>query len=142
MRRRRRNSGARFNVSAHIESEVLGEVRPRPVIGYDLSSAIGRHLPLPLLIRFRQSLLKILLPLLEVGPVGWIHFSQLSRDTLGYTAAIIRVRPIMRVAQRVNVPFRAGDGALRDLQNLGELGCIQISRRGRLDISVAALSDQ
>jgi len=80
--------GRGSNVADHIESEVLGEVRPRPVIGYYFASVIGRHLRCHFLSapasRFSKS----------CSAVGSrlgrrIHFSQLSRDTLGNAAAII-----------------------------------------------------
>src|SRR5260370_28405504 len=38
--------------------------------------------------------------------------------------------------------FRGGEGSMTNLENFSELRRIQISRRGRLDISVATLSDQ
>ena len=40
------------------------------------------------------------------------------------------------------VPLRASDRSLRNLQNLGKLGCIQIARRAHLDPGISALGNQ
>jgi hypothetical protein len=112
------------------------------VIGHYFSSAIGRHLGLPFLVCVREPLLEILLSLLEVRTVGRIHLGQLQGDPFRNTTAIVRVQPIMRVAQRMNVPLCTSDCALGDFQNFRELRCVQISGCGRLDVSVAALRDQ
>ena len=42
----------------------------------------------------------------------------------------------------MNVAHGAADRSLRLLQNLGELGGVEITRRRRLDLGIAALRDQ
>src|SRR5437899_1108351 len=139
MRRSRRDSRTRLNISHDIQPEVLGKVWPGAVVGDNLRSAIRGHLCQPFFISLSQPLFEILFALLEVGLVARIHFSEFCSNTLGDAPPIIRIEPIVRIAQWMHVAFSPRELALGNLQNLGELRGVQVSRRPRLDSSVAAL---
>ena len=112
------------------------------MIGHDLASAIGGHLRVPSLLRLRQPLLKILITLLEVGSVCGIQLTQLGRDTFGNAAAVVGIKPVMRIAERVDVTFSTRDLALRNLQDRGKLRGVQIALSRGLNFSVATLGYQ
>ena len=66
----------------------------------------------------------------------------LSASGFGYAAAVIGVEPVMGIAQRVDVAHGAGHLALRNFQDLAELGHVHIAGLRRLDLGIPALRDQ
>ena len=61
----------------------------------------------------------------------------LARDA----AAVVRIEPVVRIAEWMHVTHRACDLAGGDFKDLGELRCVKIARRTDLDAWVAALRD-
>ena len=56
--------------------------------------------------------------------------------------AVLRIQPIMRIAERVNIPFGARDLPGRYFKNSGLKRRIQITVRPHLNFRVAALLNQ
>src|SRR3954451_5913710 len=142
VRRRGRNPRSRLDVPDHIQSEMFSEVRKRAMVRNDLASAIGFHLRVPFLLRLGQPLIEILQTLLEKRAIPRVEISEFRRDASSDPPPIVWIQPIMRIAQRMHVAFRASDCPLWNLQDLGELGCVHIPSYASLDSRISALRDQ
>ncbi len=96
----------------------------------------------PPLLGFGQPLVEVGVAGREVGRVGGRHAGELVRDRLRDAPAVVRVEPVVRVPEGVDVAHRAGDLAGGDLEDLrGERG-VEVAVRPHLDLRVAALLDE
>src|SRR5579859_5230913 len=121
---------------------MLGKVWPGAVIGHDFTSSVSCHLRVPPLLSFRKALVEVGEALLKVRSVARVQFAELSRNALGHAPAIVRVEPVMRIAQRMHIAFSARDFALRNLKNFRKLRGVEIPISSGLDASIAGLCDQ
>src|SRR5262249_28005346 len=142
MRRSRRNSRSGLDVPNHIQSKVFREVRPGAMIGHNLPSAIWSHLPLPALLGIAQSLIEIRKSLLKVGSVCRIEFAEFAGDSLGDTSSVVGIKPVVWISERMDVALGAGHFSLRDLEDLGKLGGIEVAVGSRLNSSISRLRNQ
>src|SRR5262249_58845228 len=78
-------------------------------------------------------------PPLDLRPVVGPDLRELLRDVFGNALAVLRIEPVVRVAERVHVAHRARDLALRNLQDLAVERGIEIALAARLNLRVAAL---
>src|SRR5713101_5500706 len=97
---------------------MLGEIGPRAVIGDDFAADVGLHLRLPLLVGLLEALLKGIIALGKIGGIIGAHLAELVLDALGDAQAVVRVQPVVRVPERMNVAFRAGYMASGDFEDL------------------------
>src|SRR6478735_5899709 len=104
--------------------------------------AIWGHFRQPFLVGIGQPLFKILLTLLEIRLVARIERAELGRDSLGDAAAVIRIKPVVRIAHGMDITFSASHAALGNLKNLRELRRVKIALSAGLYLAIATLRDQ
>ncbi len=103
---------------------------------------VRRHRGTPALLRFGQPLLEVRFPLREEGGVRAVHLRELREHGLGDAPSVLRIQPVVRIAERMHVPHRPGNLAARQLENLGGQRCIEVAVATRLDSGVPALGDE
>src|SRR5713101_8112905 len=140
--RARRNAGPRLNVADDGEVEMLGEIRPGPVIGDDFAAGVGFRVGEPFLIGLLEALFEIRIALFEISGVVGTHLAELVGDAFGDAQAILRIKPIVRIAERVNVAFGASDHARGNFENFGETRSVKIAGGADLDFGIGGLRDQ
>src|SRR5713226_7360475 len=140
--RARRNAGPRLNVADHVQVKLFRKVRPRTMIGDDLAAFVWLHLRQPALIRLLEALFEIGVALIEICSVVWTHLAELVGDAFGDAQAVFGIKPVMRIAERVNVAFRASDYARGDFENSGETRSVKIAGGADLDFGIRGLGDQ
>src|SRR6266849_2452097 len=136
------NAGTRLHIVHYVQAEALRQVGPRAMVGDHFAPAQRLHLLVPPLLGLLEALAECLEALLEIGRIAGPQFGKLLLDAAGNAQAVLRVEPVVRVAERMHVAHRPGDLRGGNLQNLRELRSIQIPRRGNLNLRGAGLGDQ
>src|SRR5260370_13817515 len=134
-----RNAGTRLDVANNVEAEMLGEIGPGTVIGNDFAAGIGLHLRLPLLVGLFEALLEGIVALRKIGGLVRAHLAELGLDALRDAQASVRVEPVVRVPQRMNVAFGAGDLAGGEFQDSGKSRGVKITWSADLNPRIAGL---
>src|SRR6266849_3306679 len=140
--RARRNAGPRLNVADHVQVKLFRKVRPRTMIGDDLAAFVWLHLRQPFLVGLLEALFKIRVAMFEIRNVVGTHLAELVGDAFGDAQAILRIKPIVRIAERVNVAFGTSDHARGNFENFGETRSVKIAGGADLDFGIRGLGDQ
>ncbi len=112
------------------------------MIGNDLAAGVRLHFSKPLFIGLFDALLEIVIPLGEVSGIVGPHFGQFVLDSFGDAQTVLRIEPIVRVAQRMDVPFGAGDDARGNFENPCEAGSVEVARCSDLNSRIGGLAYQ
>src|ERR1051325_2813600 len=142
MARRRRYARLWFNVIDDYQPEALAEIGPGPVLGDHFAAAIRRHRRVPALLGFAQALVEIGEALGEIGCIGWPELGELVLKSFSDAPSVLRVKPIVRIAQGMHIAHRALDLCRGDLENLAELRHVDIAPASHLDLGISTLRDQ
>ena len=102
----------------------------------------GLHFGIPFLLGGSQAFVKVLKTLLKIAGVGRVEVPELSRDSFSYATAIVRVKPVMRISQGMDITHGPGYGSCRNIQNFRKLRSVKIAVGANLDSSVSALRNQ
>src|SRR5262249_40087766 len=100
--------GGGLEIANDVENEIFRKIWPRAMVRDDLAAGIGLHLFEPFLIGLLKMLLERRVALRKVGGISWAHLAEFVPNTFGDAQAILRVEPIVRIAERVNITFGAG----------------------------------
>ena len=141
--RRRRDARLRLDVPDDVQAEALAEVRPGAMVRDDLEALVRRHRRVPALLaprpgacRSRRSA-----PGSSAASAGRSS-DELRRIGLGDAPAVVRIQPVVRVAEGMDVAHGAGHLARRDVEDLGRRGGVEVAVGAGLDLRVAALLDE
>src|SRR5205807_190707 len=63
-------------------------------------------------------------------------------NALGDAQAVLGIKPIVRVAERVNVALGAGHLARGNLENLCKARSVKVARRANLNLRISGLGDE
>jgi hypothetical protein len=109
---------------------------------HDLGPFIRGHQRVPPFLAGGKATVEIGISLGEVRSAGGRELAQLVADRLRNTPPVARLEPVVRIAERMNVPHRARDLPCRNFQNFHIQRCIQIPIGPRLNLAVAAARQQ
>src|SRR6266853_1146675 len=140
--RARGDAGAGLDVSHDIEAKVFGEIGPGAVIGDDLAAGVGLHLREPFFIGLLEALLKGIVALGEIGGVARAHFGKFVAHAVGDAQAVLGIKPIVRVAERVDVTLGTGHLSGGNLEDFGKAGSVKVARRAKLNLRIGGLADE
>src|ERR1700738_5229786 len=122
--------------------EMFSEVGPGTGVGDNFTAGVRLHFRLPLFLGLLEAFFKRFVALGEIVGVGGTHFAELVLNALGNAQTVIGIEPVMRMAERMDITFGAGDLAGGQLQNSGKAGSVQIAGATNLDAGVAGLGDE
>jgi len=111
----------------------------RAVVSGHFRALVGRHHRQPPLLGRVEARIEIGQPLLEVRAVVRPELRQFFGDRFRDALPVFRIRPVVRVAERVHVAHRTRDVSTRDLENLSGQGRVEIPLSARLNLAVSAL---
>src|SRR5260370_9566590 len=66
----------------------------------------------------------------------------LALDDFGDAQAVIRVQPVVRVSEWMNVAFGASYLAGGNFENSGKAGSVKVARRANLNLRIGGLADE
>ena len=96
---------------------MFGEVWPGLVVADHLAAVVRLHFVVPFLFGGGEALVEISVALLEISGLAGLHLGELIGDAFGDATAVIRIEPVMRIAQRMHVALGARDQAGGLFQN-------------------------
>ena len=112
------------------------------MVGDHFAAAIRRHRRVPALLGFAQALVEIGEALGEIGCIGWPELGELVLKSFSDAPSVLRIKPIVRIAQGMHIAHRARDLCRGDLENLAELRHVDIAPASHLDLGISTLRDQ
>src|SRR6266851_5772812 len=112
---------------------MFGQTGPVTLLVDDFAAGVRLHLRLPLLVGLFEALLEGIVALRKISGIVWAHLAELGLDALGDAQAVVRVQPVVRVPQRMDVAFRAGDLASGEFQDSCKSRGVKITRRADLN---------
>src|ERR1700737_4906767 len=121
---------------------MFGEIGPGTVVGDNFAAGVRFHLRLPLFVGLFEAFFKGFVAFGEIVGVGRTHFAELVLDSFSDAQAVIGIKPIMRIAEGMDIPFGTSNLAGGQLQNSGEARSVEITGTAYLNAGVAGLSDQ
>src|SRR5262249_8073182 len=104
-------------ITDDVQAESFGEVWKRPMIRDHLHAFVRGHHVDPSLLGLAHPVNEIIQSLLEIRAVIGPKFRQFVEDFAGDDLAVLRIQPIVRISERMDIAFCTGDLTLRNFKN-------------------------